>query len=93
MLLQGMNLGQSTHCYAKSREEVPPRTKTTSSTGRTVATIFVAGTKLLILDVLPREETFNQNHFLAAIASELSKEKLDNSLYYNGRKIQECFAR
>jgi hypothetical protein len=71
-------------------------------------TIFFTGTKPLILYVLPHEEKFNQNHFLAAIAPELSKENsnskqrvdkkqliahMDNSMCHNGRKIREYFAR
>jgi hypothetical protein len=31
-------------------------------------TIFFTGTKLLVLNVLPREEKFNQGHFHAAVA-------------------------
>jgi hypothetical protein len=37
-------------------------------------TIFFTGTKLLVLDVLPLEETFKRDHFLAALTPELSKE-------------------
>jgi hypothetical protein len=69
-------------------------------------TMFFTGTKLLVLDVLPREQKFNQNYFLTAIAPELSKENsnakrrvhkerlvvhMDNYMCYNGRKIQEYF--
>jgi hypothetical protein len=65
--------------------------------------LFFTGTKLLVLDVLPREEKFNQNHFLAVIAAELSKENsdakrridkkqlvvhMDKSMRHNRRKIQ-----
>jgi hypothetical protein len=71
-------------------------------------TIFFTGTKLLDLDVLPREQKFNQDHSLTAIAPELSKEILnakwrvdkkqlivhmDNFMCHNGRKIQEYFTR
>jgi hypothetical protein len=35
---------------------------------------FVPGTKFLVLDVLSREQKFNQGHLLAMIAPELSKE-------------------
>jgi hypothetical protein len=59
------------------------------------------GTKLLVFDALPRKEKFNQDHLLAAIASELSKENsnskrrgkkkelivhMDNSKCHNGRR-------
>jgi hypothetical protein len=64
--------------------------------------------KLLVLDVLTRELKFNQDHFLAMTALELSKENMDakrkvgknqpvehthNSVCHNGRKIREDFAR
>jgi hypothetical protein len=71
-------------------------------------TIFFTGTKLLVLDVLSWEEKFNQDHCLAAIAPELSKENsnskrrvdknglivhMGNSVYYHRRKIQAYCAR
>jgi hypothetical protein len=71
-------------------------------------TISFTETKLLALDVLPREQKFNQDHFLTATAPELSKENsnakrrvdkkqlvvhIGNSMCYNGRKIQEYFTR
>jgi hypothetical protein len=64
---------QSTHCYAKSCDEEPSTTKITIAAKRAMVIIFFTGTKLLVLDVLPREEKSNQNHFLADIAPELSK--------------------
>jgi hypothetical protein len=69
-------------------------------------TIFFTETKLLVFDVLPHEQKFNQDHFLTAIARELSKENsnakrrvdmkqlvvhMDNSMCHNGRKIQDYF--
>jgi histone-lysine N-methyltransferase SETMAR len=99
---------ESTHCYAKSREGVPPRTRTTIGTKRAMVTIFFTGAKLLVLDMLPRDQKFNQDHFLAAIAPHLSSENsnarrrvdkkellvhMDNSMCHNGRKIREYFAR
>jgi hypothetical protein len=72
-----------------------------------MVTIFFTETRLLVLDILPREEKFNQNTFLAAIAPELCKENsnakrrveknqpvvhMDNSMRHNWRKIQEYFA-
>jgi hypothetical protein len=39
-----------------------------------MVTLFFHGTKLLVLDLPPREQTFNQDHFLAMIGPELSKE-------------------
>jgi predicted metalloprotease with PDZ domain len=71
-------------------------------------TIFFTGTKLLVLDVLLREQKFNQDLFLTAIAPELFKENsnakrrvekkqlvvhMDNSMCHNGHKIQEYFIR
>jgi hypothetical protein len=47
----------STHCYAKFRADVSPRRKTTIATIRGMVTIFFTGTKLLIIDVLPREKS------------------------------------
>jgi hypothetical protein len=45
-----------------------------------MVTMFFTGAKLLVLDVFHREEKFNQNHFLAAIAPELSKENSNTLL-------------
>jgi hypothetical protein len=59
---------QSTHCWVKSRVEVPPRMKTTNATKEAIVTIFLTGGKFLIFDPLSREEKFNQNHFLAVAA-------------------------
>lgn len=99
---------QSTHCYATSREEVRPRTKSTIAPKRTMVTIFFTGTKLLVLGIVSREEKFNQNHFLAVIAPELSKENsdakrridtkqlvvhMDKSMRHNWSKIQYYFDR
>jgi hypothetical protein len=65
-------------------------------------TVFFIKTKLLVLGVLRREQKFNQDHFLTAIAPELSKEnsnaqrrvdreqpviRMDNSMCHNARKI------
>jgi hypothetical protein len=52
----------------------PPRTKTTIVTKSVMVTAFFTGTKLLLLDGLPREEKFNQDYLLAATVPELSKE-------------------
>jgi histone-lysine N-methyltransferase SETMAR len=99
---------QSTHCYAKSRVDVPPRTKTTIGTKKAMVTIFFTATKLLVLDVLPRGNKFNQDYFLTIIAPELSRENtnskrrvgnkpllvhMDNSMCHNARKIEEYFTR
>jgi hypothetical protein len=61
--------------------------------------MFVTETKPLVLDVLPREQKFNQNHFLAIVAPESSKKNTnakrrvgknqlighrDNSMCHNG---------
>jgi hypothetical protein len=71
-------------------------------------TIFFTGTKLLAGNVLPREQKFNRDHFLTAIAPEISKENsntkrrvdkkqlvihMDNSMCHNGPMIQEYFTR
>jgi hypothetical protein len=63
--------------------------------------------KLRVLDVLPRSEKFNQDHFLAMTAPELSHEStstkhrfgknqlvahMNKSMGHNGRKIREYFA-
>jgi hypothetical protein len=70
--------------------------------------ILFIGTKLLVLDCLPRQQKFNQDHFRAMISLELSKENpkakrrvgknplivyVDNSMGDNVRKIREYFAR
>jgi hypothetical protein len=98
---------KSTHCYAKSREEVPPRTEIIIATKRAKVTLFFTGTKRLIVYILRLKKKFNQNHFLTSIAPELSKDNsnskrtvgkkelivhMDNSMCHNGRKVQEYFA-
>jgi hypothetical protein len=50
---------ESTHCCAKSHEEIGPKTKATIATKRAMVTIFFTGMKLLVLNVLPQEEKFN----------------------------------
>jgi hypothetical protein len=62
---------QSTHFYAKSCVEMPPRAKTSIATKRALVTILFTGMKLLLLGVLPRKQKFNQDHFLAMIAPEI----------------------
>jgi hypothetical protein len=99
---------ESIHSYAKSREEVLPRAKTTIATKRAMVTIFFTETKLLVLDVLPNEEKFNRDPFLAAITPELLKENsnakcevtkkelmvhMTNSMCDDERQIQEYFGR
>jgi hypothetical protein len=44
--------------------------KTTIAIKRAVVTVFFTGAELLVLDVLPSEEKFNQGHFPAFIATE-----------------------
>jgi hypothetical protein len=88
--------------------EVPPRTKTTTATKMAMVTLFFAGTKFRTLSVLPREQKFNKDHFLAMIAPELSKEntnpkwrvdknqlvvRMDNFMCHNGCMIRDSFAR
>jgi hypothetical protein len=73
-----------------------------------MVTIFFTGVKLLVLDILPREKKFNQDHFTAIIGPELGKENtnpkrrvssnhlvvhMDNYMCHNGRKIKKYFAR
>jgi hypothetical protein len=99
---------QFTHYSAKSRMEVPPRTKITDTTKRVLAVIFFTGTKLLVLNVLPRERKFTHNHFPPIIAPELSKKNTNakrrvgksklaghrnNPMCHNWRKIREYFTR
>jgi hypothetical protein len=98
---------KSTHCYAKSREEVATKTKATLVTKKAIVTIFFTGTKLLILGILPRERKFNQGYFLAFVAPRLSKENtrarrrvdmkqlfghIDNSKCHDVGRIQQCCA-
>jgi hypothetical protein len=75
---------------------------------RAMVTTFLAGTKLLVLNILPRKQIFNQNHFLTMITPELSNENPDakgrvhknqlivhtyKSICCHERKIREYFAR
>jgi hypothetical protein len=86
----------------------PTKEKGNNCNKRALVTIFFTGTKLLVLAVLPREEKFNQNHFLATITPELLKENsnfkrkvrkkelimhMNNFVYHHGRKIREYFPR
>jgi hypothetical protein len=88
--------------------EVPPRTKTIAATKKAMVTIFLTGTKLMVLDILRRKQKFNQDHFLAVIAPEISNENTsakgrvhtnqlvvhtDKSICCHERKIREHFAR
>jgi hypothetical protein len=72
-----------------------------------MVTIFFTGTKLLILNILPRERKLNQDDLLAFVASKLSKENtrtrrrvdmeqlfvhMDNCMCHDGSKIQQYFA-
>jgi hypothetical protein len=85
-----------------------PKTKTTIATKRAIITIAFARTKLLVPDVLLREQKLNQNHFLAMSARELckknrsTKRRVDknqlvmhiyNSMCDFGRRIRGSFAR
>jgi hypothetical protein len=47
--------------------EVPPRIKTRIARERVLVTMVFTGTRLLVLNVLLREQKFNQEHFLARI--------------------------
>jgi hypothetical protein len=81
---------------SQCRQERSNRYKT--SYGNNILTAV----KLLLFDILPREHIFNQNHFLAMTAQELSKENMngkgrvgksqlvapmDNSMCHHGRKV------
>jgi hypothetical protein len=83
--------------------EVPPRTKTAMVTKRAVVTISFAETKLLVLNVLSREQKLNQNHFPAMIAPKLSNQNtstkrrvgknelikhIDNSMCHRGARFK-----
>jgi hypothetical protein len=50
-----------------------PRTPRKNITKRGMVTIFFTGAKLLVLNALPDEQKFNQNHFLAMIAPNSSR--------------------
>jgi hypothetical protein len=70
--------------------------------------LYFPWNRLLALDVLGRQEKFNQDRFFTTIAPELSKENsnskrrvdkkelivhMDNSMCHSGGKIQKYFAR
>jgi hypothetical protein len=50
---------QSIHYYAKSCVEVPANPKTRIATKGALVTLCFAGTKLVVLDVIPSEQKFN----------------------------------
>jgi hypothetical protein len=54
-----------------------PRTKTTIATKKALVTAFFTGTKLLTLNVIPREKRLNQNYFLGILIPELSRENMN----------------
>jgi hypothetical protein len=64
---------QSAHCYIKACVQVQPRPKTTTATKRAMVTQFFTEMKFSVLRALPREQNFNQDHFLAMTTPELSK--------------------
>jgi len=65
---------QHTHCYAKSREEVPTRVSTTIGMKKSMVTIFFTGKALVCLDVLERGFKFNQEYFRDIIGPDLVAE-------------------
>jgi hypothetical protein len=112
MLQQGMNFGvhivTNPGTVIQNHARSPAKDKDNNYNKRDTVTLFVTGTKLLVLYVRPRKEKFSQNHFLAAFITELSQENsnskrrvdkkelilhMDNAMCYNGREIRECFAR
>jgi hypothetical protein len=68
---------QITYCYVKSREELPPRTKTITATKKSYDSQICHWGKLIVFGVLLREEKYNQDHFLAIIVRALAKENTE----------------
>jgi hypothetical protein len=77
LLRQGMNLGLhivTNPCTViQIARGSPDKDKDNNCNKRVIVTLFFTGTKLLVLDVLLREEKFHQDHVVAAIVPELLK--------------------
>jgi hypothetical protein len=85
-----------------------PRMNTRIATKGTMVIVVFTGTKLLVLDALPPEQKFNQNHFLAMNVPKSLKGNtnvkrrvghsqlvvhMNNFVCHTWRKIREYFAR
>jgi histone-lysine N-methyltransferase SETMAR len=88
--------------YARSRSEVTPRTRVQFGGPKTMITVFFSGTRLIVLNALPKGARFNQEYFLDWVLPKLYTEKrrytrsklpcnfwvhMDNSMCHNGGKI------
>jgi hypothetical protein len=61
--------------FANSAREVVLRTKQNISAKKTMVTIFVTSTRLLVLNLLPKDTKFNQDCFIDTVLPNLYSEK------------------
>jgi histone-lysine N-methyltransferase SETMAR len=88
--------------YAGSRSEVTPFVRSGISASKVMLTVFFTGTRLLVVDALPKGRKYNQEYFIEYILPLLSRQKslnrrqkppldfivhMDNSMCHNGREI------
>jgi transposase len=90
--------------FAISVRDVVPKTKQNISAKKTLVTIFLVPTRLLVLNFLPKGTKFNQDYFIDTVLPSLYSEKrrfarrkglpsfsvhMDNSMCHKGPKITE----
>jgi hypothetical protein len=67
----------SSKMFARSAEDVIPKTRQVVSAKKTIITVFFAAKKLIMFDVLPRGNIFNQLYFINCIFPDLKTENLN----------------
>jgi hypothetical protein len=61
--------------FAKSRDEIIPKTKQTIAAQKVMLTIFFTGTKLVILTALPPGGRFTQDYFINTVLHDIIHER------------------
>jgi hypothetical protein len=99
-------LYQSDYMFARSRDEVIPRTKATIGAQNVMLTIFVGGVKLVSINALPAGARVTQEHLINSILFDIVNERgrivqrvrpgdfcvnRDNSMRHNDRKVTDEF--
>jgi hypothetical protein len=92
--------------FARSPADVIPRTRQSIAAKKVMMTLFFTGTKLIVLNVMPKGSKYSQLYFADNILPDLNKGKLsftrdmpestfrvqiDNSMCHNGAKIASEF--
>jgi hypothetical protein len=94
--------------FASSRERVVPRIRRDIARQKTMLTIFLTSTRLLVLEARPTGTKFNQDYFIDAIFPGLYNAKkrisgkegvlafsvhMNSSMCHNGNRISEKLAK